>query len=118
MANGNPWDGFPIPEPYVDEQNRYITPGLKHTDRPEAFKMPTIAEMKGMVQTPEGRAELERTLDHFGIGNSLNYLKGAASDYVQRMTTLTGQAFQDEVNNLISRESGRGFRRWSVQSVA
>ena len=109
MANGNPWDGFPIPEPFVDPQNRFITPGLTHSDRPEAFKMPTIAEMKGMVQTPEGRAELERMLDHFGIGNSLNYLKGAASDYVQRMTTLTGQAFQDEVNNLISRESGRGL---------
>lgn len=105
----NPWDDFPIPEPFVDPQNRYITPGLTHSDRPEAFKMPTIAEMKGMASTPEGRAELQRMLDHFGIGNSLNYLKSDAADYVQRMTTLTGEAFKNEVNNLISRETGRGL---------
>ncbi len=105
----NPWDGFPTPEPFVDQANRFITPGLTHSDSPQAFKMPSMEDMRAMSGTPEGQKELRDLLERYGVGNSMNYFKTSASDYVQRMTTLTGQRFEDAVNDLVNNREKRAL---------
>ena len=107
----SPWDGFPTPEPFVDAANRFITPGLTHSDSPQAFKMPSMEEMRMMGGTPEGQEQLRALLERYGIGSQhLNYFKTSATGYVQRMTTISDpEDFKRAVNDLIDNRKGRAL---------
>jgi hypothetical protein len=104
----DPWAGFPTPEPFIDPNNQFVTPGLKKGLPPAQYKLPNIEEMRLWSQTPEGRARLAAVLEQYGVTNSMNHMKTLASDYVQRMTGLTGEDYKRAVNELITSETRRG----------
>jgi len=117
------WKAFPIPEPYVDEENRFITPGLKHGDHPEAFRLPTKEELAVLWETPEGQAQAWLLLEHYGITPSMNHMKVLAQDYVTRMTMYSSNSdqFKAAVDDLVekgSRRAALGMSRSMAQQFS
>lgn len=107
---------LPTPAGYLDD-NRYITPGLKHDDRPHTRKLPTVKELGDL-----SNAEILKVLNHYGITEPYGILQSQAMEYVRRMMPLRSEAdIQAAFNELINNErrqllgvSRRVSQQWST----
>ena len=83
---------------YLDD-NRFITPGLRHDGPPELNRLPNIDDMRNLTNE-----ELAKLLEHYGILEPIGMQQTAAMDYVRRMMPLRSEediraAYNELINN-------------------
>ena len=93
---GELFPDFPVGAGELDDQGRYITPGLRRNSPPEQWVLPSLDDMGDLSM-----AQLQGILTHYGAGQPWDSLKSDMYQYVARMTEMTDKgAIQAEVDRL------------------